>query len=294
MKRQIIKFIIKQLAVLAPEFKARLLYKKAFGKPLNLQTPSTWNEKINHLKLNGYSHNALVKQCADKYAVREYIKEKGCEEILNELYFACDSVNDIPWDTLPDKFVIKGNHGSGYNLICQNKKLLNITSAKKLIDGWMKDDYWKTYVELNYKGIQKKIIGEKYIESANGHGPEDYKIYCFRGVPYCTLLCVGRDTGSPKYYFFDKDFKFLCYSEDCLALSQEEIDAFVKPEGYDELFEYASRLSAPFEFVRVDFYISQGRIIFGELTFTPSAGLDTDILPPTDVLLGEMLTLQQH
>ncbi|MDI6949831.1 ATP-grasp fold amidoligase family protein, partial [Serratia sp. Se-RSmG] len=86
----------------------------------------------------------------------------------------------------------------------------------------------------------------------------------------------------------------LCYSDDCLALSQEEIDAFVKPEGYDELFEYASRLSAPFEFVRVDFYISKGQIIFGELTFTPSAGLDTDILPPTDVLLGEMLTLQQH
>lgn len=161
MKRQIIKFIIKQLAVLAPEFKARLLYKKAFGKPLNLQSPSTWNEKINHLKLNGYRQNTLVKQCADKYAVRQYIKDQGCEEILNELYFACDSVNDIPWDTLPDKFVIKGNHGSGYNLICQNKKLLNIKSAKKLIDGWMKDDYWKTYVELNYKGIQKKIIGEK-------------------------------------------------------------------------------------------------------------------------------------
>ena len=82
------------------------------------------------------------------------------------------------------------------------------------------------------------------------------------------MLCVGRDTGSPKYYFFDKDFKFLCYSDDCLALSREEIDAFVKPEGYDELFEYASRLSAPFEFVRVDFYISKGQIIFGELTFT--------------------------
>ncbi|WP_440100009.1 ATP-grasp fold amidoligase family protein [Serratia ureilytica] len=294
MKRQINKFIMNQLAVLAPELKARLIYKRAFGKPLNLQAPSTWNEKINHLKLNDYSKNALVTQCADKYAVREYIKAKGCEEILNELYFACDSVQEIPWETLPEKFVIKGNHGSGYNLICQNKQSLNIKSASQLIDGWMKDDYWKTYVELNYKGIQKKIIGEKYIESANGHEPEDYKIYCFRGVPYCTLLCVGRDTGTPKYYFFDKDFKFLCYSEDCLALSQEEIDAFVKPEGYDELFEYAARLSAPFEFVRVDFYISQGQIIFGELTFTPSAGLDTDILPPTDVLLGKMLTLQQH
>ncbi len=122
MKRQINKFIMNQLAVLAPEFKARLIYKRAFGKPLNLQAPSTWNEKINHLKLNDYSKNALVTQCADKYAVREYIKAKGCEEILNELYFACDSVQEIPWETLPEKFVIKGNHGSGYNLICQNKQ----------------------------------------------------------------------------------------------------------------------------------------------------------------------------
>lgn len=156
MKRQFKKFILDQLAVLAPEFKARLIYKRAFGKPLNLQSPSTWNEKINHLKLNDYSNNALVTQCADKYAVREYIKEKGCEEILNELYFSCDSVQEIPWETLPDKFVIKGNHGSGYNLICQNKQSLNIKNASHLIDGWMKDDYWKTYVELNYKGIQKK------------------------------------------------------------------------------------------------------------------------------------------
>ncbi len=101
-------------------------------------------------------------QCADKYAVREYIKEKGCEEILNELYFSCDSVQEIPWETLPDKFVIKGNHGSGYNLICQNKQSLNIKNASHLIDGWMKDDYWKTYVELNYKGIQKDHWGKVY------------------------------------------------------------------------------------------------------------------------------------
>jgi len=188
--------------------------------------------------------------------------------------------------------VIKGNHGSGYNLICQDKRSLDIVQASKTIENWMESDYWKVYAELNYKNINKKIIGEKFIESSSGQGPDDYKIYCFHGVPYCTLLCVGRDTGMPKYYFFDKDFKFLCYSQDCLALSQEEIDAFVKPDGYDELFEYARKLSEPFEFVRVDFYISNGKAIFGELTFTPSAGIDTDMLESTDVLLGKMLNLK--
>ncbi|ANS43060.1 Uncharacterised protein [Serratia plymuthica] len=292
MRKYINKFIMNQLATFAPTFKTRFIYERAFGKRLNLNPPSTWNEKINYLKLNDYSNNALVTQCADKYAVREYLKAKGCEEILNELYFACDSVHEIPWGSLPDKFVIKGNHGSGYNLICQDKSSLDIVKTSKTIENWMREDYWKVYAELNYKNINKKIIGEKFIESSNGVGPDDYKIYCFHGVPYCTLLCVGRETGMPKYYFFDKDFKFLCYSQDCLALSQEEIDAFVKPEGYDELFEYARILSEPFEFVRVDFYISNGKVIFGELTFTPSAGIDTDILEPTDILLGKMLNLK--
>ncbi|CAI0836361.1 ATP-grasp fold amidoligase family protein [Serratia quinivorans] len=292
MKKNINKFIMNQLATFTPTFKTKLIYKKAFGKRLNLNPPVTWNEKINYLKLNGYSNNTLVTQCADKYAVREYLKAKGCEEILNELYFVCDSVDEIPWGSLPDKFVIKGNHGSGYNLICQDKKLLDVTKAANTIENWMKEDYWKVYAELNYKQINKKIIGEKFIESASGHGPDDYKIYCFHGVPYCTLLCVGRETGTPKYYFFDKDFKFLCYSQDCLALSQQEIDAFVKPEGYDDLFEYARKLSAPFEFVRVDFYIANGKPIFGELTFTPSAGIDTDMLESTDILLGKMLKLK--
>ncbi|RZV01781.1 UNVERIFIED_ORG: teichuronopeptide biosynthesis TupA-like protein [Serratia quinivorans] len=292
MRKHINKFIMNQLATFSPTFKAKYIYKKAFGKSLNLNHPATWNEKINYLKLNDYSNNALITQCADKYAVREYIKEKGCEEILNELYFACDSVHEIPWDSLPEKFVIKGNHGSGYNLICQDKRSLDIVQASKAIENWMESDYWKVYAELNYKNINKKIIGEKFIASSSGHGPDDYKIYCFHGVPYCTLLCVGRDTGMPKYYFFDKDFKFLCYSQDCLALSQEEIDAFVKPDGYDELFEYARKLSEPFEFVRVDFYISNGKAIFGELTFTPSAGIDTDMLESTDVLLGKMLNLK--
>lgn len=292
MRKHINKFIMNQLATFAPTFKAKFVYQKAFGKKLNLNPPMTWNEKINHLKLNDYSNNALVTQCADKYAVREYLKAKGCEEILNELYFACDSAHEIPWDSLPDSFVIKGNHGSGYNLICQDKKSLDIVQATKTIENWMKEDYWKVYAELNYKQINKKIIGEKFIASPNGHGPDDYKIYCFHGVPYCTLLCVGRETGMPKYYFFDKDFKFLCYSQDCLALSQEQIEAFVKPEGYDSLFEYARKLSEPFEFVRVDFYIANGKPIFGELTFTPSAGIDTDMLETTDVLLGKMLKLK--
>lgn len=291
MKRHIRKFISNQLSVYLPTFKTKLLYKRRFGKSLDLSTPVTLNEKIQYLKFKSYNNNALITQCADKYAVREYVKSKGCEEILNELYFVCDSVDDIPWDSLPNKFVIKGNHGAGYNLICQDKKSLDKNLAGKTIDGWMREDFWKRDVEFNYKNIKKKIIGEKYIDTPDGRGPDDYKVYCFHGVPHCMMLCIGRDKGVPKFVYFDRDFKVLPYSQDSLELTTEEINSFVKPEGYDEIFEYAEKLAVPFDFVRADFYLSDGKVIFGELTFTPSAGLDSDRLVSTDILFGNLLKL---
>ncbi|MBN5310980.1 glycosyl transferase [Serratia marcescens] len=293
MKRHIRKFISHQLSVYLPTLKTKLLYKRYFGKPLDLSNPVTLNEKIQYLKLNCYNNNALITQCADKYAVREYVESKGCEDILNELYFSCDSVNDIPWDSLPNKFVIKGNHGAGYNLICQDKRVLDIDSATKTINEWMREDFWKKNVELNYKNIKKKIIGEKYIDTPDGRGPDDYKVYCFHGTPHCMMLCIGRDKGVPKFVYFDRDFKVLPYSQDSLELTPDEINSFVKPEGYDEIFTYAEKLATPFDFVRADFYLSNGKVIFGELTFTPSGGLDNERLVATDKLFGDFLVIKK-
>lgn len=276
------------LSMISPTLATKILYREYFGKPLNLQNPKTLNEKIQWLKLNNYNKNELVTKCADKFQVREYIESTGCGKILNDLINVWDSVDEIDWSTLPNKFVLKVNHGCGYNIICNNKNELNIRKSEAQLRKWLNEDYWKLRAEINYKYIPKRIICEKYIETENGLLPEDYKIYCFNGVPMFLMLCIGREEGRPKFYYFDRDWNMMPYTRDALENPDLKIE---KPKGIDEMFVYAEKLSKPFPFVRADFYLDNGKTIFGELTFTPSAGLDINRLPETDRKLGEFLKL---
>lgn len=133
----------KVLSSISPIYATKLFYKKMFNKPLNLKNPKTLNEKIQWLKLNTYKDNPLITQCADKYLVRDYVASKGCREILNELINVWDSVEEIDWNDLPNKFVLKLNHGSGYNIVCDNLKKLDLSKTKKQLKTWLKEDFWK-------------------------------------------------------------------------------------------------------------------------------------------------------
>jgi hypothetical protein len=277
------------LSTISPRIASQIFYRRAFGKKLNLYRPITLNEKLMWLKLNTYYKNQLITICADKYRVREYINECGCNEILNDLINAWDCVDDIDWESLPDKYVIKCNHGSGYNLICDDKKSFDIDNAKKKLRQWIKEDYWKLYAEVNYKYIKKKIICEKYIDTHDGLLPSDYKVYCFNGSAKLVLLCVGREQGHPKFYFYDTNWNLIRCNEDSINASKDF--SIEKPMGIDDIFYYAEMLSNPFPFVRVDFYLADGNAIFGELTFTPSGALDTNRLPETDIKFGSMVVL---
>ena len=118
--------IITYLTLISPQLNTRIRYWQNFRQKINLKNPQTLDEKIQWLKFNTYYKNPLVIQCADKYAVRDYVKQCGCDEILNELYFSWDSVDEINWDLLPDSFVIKWNFGCGHNLICRDKTQLDM------------------------------------------------------------------------------------------------------------------------------------------------------------------------
>ena len=264
----------------------KLLYFKGFHKYLDLEHPQTLNEKILWLKLNTYHNNALVTQCADKFKVREYIQSKGCGEILNELYAVWEEPNEIEWDKLPNRFVLKCNHGCGYNIICTDKTELNDGDIRKQLADWLKEDYWKLKAELNYKDIKKKIICEKYIEGENPERLNDYKVYCFNGNALFVLVCVDKDR---KFYFYDRDWNLLRINPD--GINAEETFTLKKPNCISQVFHYAEILSKPFPFVRVDFYVENETIIFGEMTFTPAAGLDTDRLYETDLYFGSLLKL---
>lgn len=268
-----------------------LMHYSYYKKLLSFKNPITLDEKIQWMKLNYYMDNPLITQCADKYAVREYVKKMGCEETLIELYGAYDNAEEIPWEQLPQKFVIKWNFGCGQNFICKNKDDYSFEQVKRLLKEWRKEFnyFYKHGAEMQYKPIVPKIIIERLIEPEGGGAPVDYKLYCFHGKAFCLLTCTGRNEGTTKFYFVDKDWNLLRLNK----AGKEAPADFIpkKPEGYQLLFDYANKLSKPFPFVRTDFYIENGKVIFGELTFTPCNGFDYNRLLSTNEMFGSMLDL---
>lgn len=287
MKKIIKRIIENTLSTLSPEFASKFWYYMCFNKRLDLKRPVTLNEKLMWLKLNDYWHNPVITMCADKYRVREFIKDNGCEGILNELYGVWDKAEDINWDKLPQSFVLKCNHGCGYNVLCPDKNKADESVVKKQLDEWMHTDFWKKRAEVQYQDIEKKIVCEVFL--GNGESLADYKIYCFNGRAEYILYCDERETGNTKFYFFDRQWN-MC------PINKGSKDAFgkvfvEKPEKLQEMLDYAEKLAKPFPFVRVDFYYTENRIIFGELTFVPAAALDTARLPETDIMFGNMLDI---
>ncbi|HHV50877.1 MAG TPA: glycosyl transferase [Clostridiales bacterium] len=272
------------ISTIAPVYASKYFYKKASGKPINLSNPQTFNEKLMWLKLNTYYNNPLVTQCADKYRVREYVEKCGCPEILNDLIGVWDSVDEIGWDSLPDKFAIKCNHGCKYNIICDDKSKLDINDTKDKLRKWMKEDYWRKRAEVNYKFIPKKIICEKYLDTEAGFLPIDYKIYCFHGEPKLVLVCSNR-TSKLKLDFYDLDWNLLDYG------AEPGDTTIQKPESFPLMIEYSRKLAGDFPFVRIDFYEYQGKPIFGEMTFSPAACVAKYYNETGQVELGKMLDL---
>jgi len=287
MKKQLIEFTGRMLARVSPTLASRYWYWGLFKQPLHLKHPVTLNEKLMWLKLNTYRDDPLVTQCADKFRVRAYLEEKNCGPILNDLYGVWDSAEEIDWDSLPDSFVLKCNHGCGYNILCPDKSKLNIEETKALLNRWMREDFWLKHAEIQYRDIPKKIICEAYL--GDGAVITDYKVYCFHGEPSHILVCVEREAGNPRFYFFDPEWNLCALTKD----GKKAAPGFKveRPSHLTELLEYAKILSEPFPYVRADFYHVKDRIVFGELTFTPAGALDTNRILEADLIFGRLLRL---
>lgn len=266
----------------------KIHYRYSFGKPLNLKNPQTLAEKIQWLKLYEYT-KPIYTQCADKYLVRQYVRDQNCEEILIPLLGVYKTASDIKWDNLPDSFVLKYNYGSGMNLFCRDKSLIDKEKTLETVKKWSKVDCHSACSEMHYAKIEKLILCEHLLQSKNGNRPADYKLYCFNGKPLYLLLCVGREYGNPKFYFFDRSWNLVRINRNSIEAPENFI--LDKPSGIDKVWRYAEQLSKPFPFVRADFYLIDGNVFFGELTFTPSGGFDSARLPETDLLFGNHLIL---
>lgn len=289
MKEKIANAFRCALTLVSPRLNTAVTYRIKFGKKLDLDNPITLNEKILWLKFNTYWESPLVRQCADKYRVREYVESAGCGEILCELYGAYESADEIDWGHLPDSFALKLNVGCGRNLIVSDSGTLDVEGARRAARAWFRDDAWLGYSEMQYKGVPMVLLVEECLSSTDGRPPVDYKFYCMNGRARYVMVCVGRGEGAhPRFFYFDRDWNLMPFTQDALDDPGFRLE---RPEGIDAAFEYAERLSKPFPFVRADLYLVDGRVYFGELTFTPSAGLDNGRLPETDRLLGAELVL---
>lgn len=269
----------------------RYFYYRNTGKRLNINNPTTFNEKIQWLLIN-WQHPLIIK-AADKYRVRDYIKEKGLENILNTVYGVYNNANEIDFDILPQEFVLKTNHGCGSIIIVHDKNSIDKRAIKNEMNQMLKIDYGKLGGEFQYSKIKPLIIAERLINSDDEYLPEDYKIFCFNGEPKFISVVNQRSRYDVKGYinkiYLDLNWQQLLLAKDDKIITENELPK--RPERLLEMLDLARELSQSFPFVRVDLYLEKCEIVFGELTFSPSAGLATYFKDETQKELGNMLVL---
>lgn len=260
-------------------------FKKRLGRDVNLVNPVNYNDKLQWLKL--YWYDPLATKCADKYQVRDYIKETIGSKYLNELLAVYDSVDEINLNELPNSFVLKATHASGYNIICKDKNKMNWKQEFKKMRRWLRINYYWSKREWVYKNIKPRIICEKYIEEVDIGELRDYKIFCFNGEPKLIEVDFHRFTNH-KRNIYDLNWNFMNVEIEHPSDPDAKIP---RPINLDEMLRLSKILSKDFPHVRVDFYNVEDRILFGELTFFHESGMGKFNPPEFEEKMGAYIKL---
>jgi len=273
--RSFLKKIATSIGKRNPELMARIRYRLRFHKRLDLDNPRTLNEKIHYLSLR--TDTSEWTRLSDKYQVREYVCECGLEHILNKLYGVWNSAENIDFGSLPDKFVIKTTHGCGDTVIVNDSNRIDIKKVRKEIGSRLHEQWGLSEGNIHYSRIKPRVIVEELLENdpvsaEYSSSLIDYKIWCFNGKARYILTCSNRTADGVSLMLYDIEWKehpeYMAFGRHFLK------DAVIpKPKGLEMMIEYAEKLSAPFPVVRVDMYNLDGRILFGEMTFTSLGGL---------------------
>lgn len=264
------------------------------GYNLDLDNPKTLNEKINWLKL--YDRKDLHTIAADKYRVREFIKEVIGEKYLVPLLYQTNDVTKLKPENLPDiSFIIKTNHNSSGGAIIRDKSDADWTKIQKRFTKLLKENYFYSSREWQYKNIKPTIIVEKLLSDKNGKIPFDYKIHCFNGK--VRMISVDIDRGSENHYrnwynssWEREPFRWSSVKEGG-KFTDPSKDDIEKPATFDEMIILSEKLSAHFIYVRVDWYDVDGILYFGELTFHHNGGTRPILPKEWDEKLGSQLIL---
>ena len=260
-------------------------YLRRFHRPLSLEKPQAFTEKMQWLKFHDRNPSHTVK--ADKYAVREFVKETIGEQYLVKLYGVYDRAEEIDFETLPDQFVLKATHSCKQNILCSDKNRLDRKGTIKQLNQWLQTKHHLRYREWVYKDIQPRIVCEEFLESNTEWGLLDYKVFCFNGKPMFVQVIFDR-FGEMTLANYDTQWNRLPFGEESYPSNPKDVSP---PPCLDEMLRLASRLAKDLLFARVDFYYHNEKIIFGEITFYPDGGLTKFEPAECDYELGQQLKL---
>lgn len=242
-----------------------LMYWARMGARLHLRNPQTFNEKLQWLKL--YDRKAIYTQMVDKYEAKGYIASVVGEEYTIETLGVWERFEEIDWNALPNQFVLKCTHDSGGLVVVRDKNNLDVAAAKAKIEQSLKRNYYLHGREWPYKNVKPRIIAEKFLEDTADDALTDYKFFCYHGIP--RIMYISKDRGNqPRTDFFDMEFNHL-------PIQVRDQNAEVtpqKPEQFERMKQIAGKLSEGIPHLRVDFYLVDGKIYIGELTFFHTSG----------------------
>lgn len=247
----------------------KIKYRLVTGKKLNLSNPVLFNEKMQWLKL--YDRKKEYTNMVDKYEAKKYVSNIIGDDYIVPTIGLYERFDDIDFEQLPNQFVIKCTHDSGGIVICKDKSKFNISNARNKINKFLKREYFYIHREWPYKNVKPRIIIEKYLEDANNKSMRDYKFFCFNGEPKIMYISEGLENHkTASMSFFDMDFKLTdCKRKDYKLLNNVP----EKPHNFEKMKKLAATLSKGVPHLRVDFYDIDGKIYFGELTFSTCAGI---------------------
>lgn len=259
-------------------------FKAHFGFRPNLVRPETFNEKICYRRLHP---EPVFSPLSDKLEVRHYVSRTIGDEYLLPLYPVSSPLARAEYEALPERFVLKGNHGSGYNLVVHDKQDYAFEDVRALTDYWLGSNFYLASRELHYRDIRPQLMCEKMLLDEQGGIPKDYKFYCFRppGQAPRVFIEVTHDRFTDFHVdYYDTDWQLMDVVETHFTANRR----IEKPAGLDRAVELALDLSRGFGFARVDFYLVGGAIYFGEITFTPTGGLKHFRSPAHDRAWGAL------
>lgn len=270
----------------------QIRYRCNMGRWIHWNNPTLYQEKLQWLKV--YDRCEMYTQMVDKFAAKEYAAGVIGEEYIIPTLGVWDRFDDIDFDSLPEKFVLKTTNGGGNSgvVVCTEKSELDRVAAKKCLENSMSNSIYSNYREWPYKNVIPRILAEVYMSDDsefNQDGLTDYKFTCFNGEADNVMVCCGRSSGNTKFYFLDRNWEILPLNK--LGLMVDSSFRLPKPDCLDQMFDLAGKLSKGIPFLRVDMYYVDGHPYFGETTFFPASGFDPNILKETEVRFGNRIKL---